>query len=823
MTSQTLAGILTPDPARVSPEASVAGVLERMESRHISCVLVVDEENHPVGIFTERDAVRLMAEGKASARLHIGEVMRQPVFTVAADLDYRDAYRLMSARGYRHLVVVDGAGKLAGIVSEGDFMHHLGMEYLVELKTVTSAMTPDPVTLGEDASLSEAVALMARRRIGCILVTRDEAPVGVLTERDLVHLARSELDPGATLLAQVMHGPVHGIDAASPLQEAANRMRAAGIRRLAVVEGHRLIGLVTRHDIVKSLHGRYIEYLHETIQRQCREMEQAKDQIRAVRERLRGYGLMEQVSDAIFVIDTENASLIEVNGQACQSLGYTHEALLALEPSRIFSTFPDLAAWRTFRATLRARGRLSLETGLRRHDGGLLPVQIHARLIEDEGREYVVAAARDLSRVREQDAQLQLQIHALNAAANAIILTDTAPRILWANAAFTKLTGYSLAEAIGRKPAELLKSGNQDRPYYQHMWETILAGRVWHGELVNKRKDGSLYDEELTITPVSIAGAAVTHFVAIKQDISARKANEAALRESEERFRLLYERSPVAYQSLDAEGRILDVNQAWLTQLGYPRESVIGCSFGDFLAPGQKELMRQRFSQFLATGTVHGADFDMLDKDGELVVFEVDGRVGRDASGRFIQTHCVLHNITERKALERRLVHLATTDPLTSLANRRHFLDQMTLALARHKRHDTHTALLMLDLDWFKTVNDRHGHAVGDEVLRHAATVMTSSLRRIDLLGRLGGEEFAILLPDTDADGAHEFAERLRQQVATRPARTGSGDISITLSIGVTRFAPQDNDIDAILARADRALYRAKENGRNQVELEPLP
>jgi len=165
----------------------------------------------------------------------MADVMRTPVFAVAADLDYRDAYRQMSARGYRHLAVVDGEGRLTGVVSEGDFMHHLGMEYLVALKTVGSAMTPDPITLSEDASLHEAAAVMAERRISCVLVSRDDAPSGMLSERDLVHLARQNLDPASVPLAQVMRSPLRSIDAASSLQEAARQMQAAGIRRLAVV------------------------------------------------------------------------------------------------------------------------------------------------------------------------------------------------------------------------------------------------------------------------------------------------------------------------------------------------------------------------------------------------------------------------------------------------------------------------------------------------------------------------------------------------------------------------------------------------------------
>jgi diguanylate cyclase (GGDEF)-like protein/PAS domain S-box-containing protein len=414
-----------------------------------------------------------------------------------------------------------------------------------------------------------------------------------------------------------------------------------------------------------------------------------------------------------------------------------------------------------------------------------------------------------------------LLIQALDVAGNAIVITDTEPRILWANAAFTSLTGYSLDEAIGRKPAELVKSGKQEQAFYERMWQTILAGEAWHGELVNKRKDGSFYDEELTITPVRMEGDAVTHFIAVKQDISTRKAAERTLRESEARFRLFYEHAPVAYQSLDASGRIMEVNDAWLKQLGYTREAVIGRFIGDFLAPGQEVALKQYFSDFLLEGALYKAEYDLMHRDGSLVTVSLDGLIERDEHGNFKRTQCVLHNISAHKRMERELRYLAATDALTGLANRRHFLDQMRLALARHQRHNTPTALLMIDLDWFKRVNDRYGHAVGDEVLRHYANTLQTSLRRIDLLGRLGGEEFAILLPDTEAAGAFEFADRVRLLAENQPAQTRAGAVTVTLSIGVTAFAPHDQDTDVILARADRALYRAKENGRNRVELEP--
>lgn len=703
MTLLPLQQILSPAPISVGVVTPIIDVLAIMEQRRISCILAVDSENKPVGIFTEQDAITLMANTPHLNGVTMAMVMHQPVFTAPADMDYRDAYRLMSARNYRHLAVVDASGELAGVITEGDFLHHLGMEYLVELKTVGSAMQTDPLTLPEHASLSEAVDLLASRQASCLLVTRMETPVGILTERDLVHLARQNLDQAATSLASVMHTPVQGIGADSPLQLAIQQMEGAGIRRLAVLDGTRLVGLITRHDIVKALQGRYIEYLQETIHRQ--------------------------------------------------------------------------------------------------------------RL--------------DLTRIQTQDAQLQLQVHALNAAGNAIVITNVEPRILWANAAFSALTGYSLSEAIGHKPSELVNSGKQDSNFYEQMWQTILAGQVWHGELVNKRKDGSLYDEELTITPVRLEllestghNAEISHFIAVKQDISERKAVERSLRASEAHFRLFYEHAPVAYQSLDASGHILEINAEWVKQLGYPREQVIGRFIGDFMAPGQEALFKERFAGFLSEGAMRKAEYDFLHHDGSLVTFAVDGLVDLDEQGHFKRTQCVLHNITARKQIEQELRYIAATDALTGLANRRHFLEQMRLALARHQRHDIPTALLMLDLDWFKQVNDRYGHAVGDEVLQHFSHITQSSLRRIDLLGRLGGEEFAVLLPDTHADGAFEFAERLRDLTASEPAHTQAGDIVVTVSIGVTTFAAHDKNIDVILARADLALYRAKANGRNRVELE---
>jgi len=142
-------------------------------------------------------------------------------------------------------------------------------------------------------------------------------------------------------------------------------------------------------------------------------------------------------------------------------------------------------------------------------------------------RDVLLVFVHDITRRRQTEERLRSQGAALDAAANAIVITDREGVLLWANPAFAALTGYSVAEALGRRPQDLVRSGRHDAAFYRRLWETILAGQVWHDEIVNRRKDGSFYEEEMTITPVRDDRGEITHFVAIKQDVTARKQLQA--------------------------------------------------------------------------------------------------------------------------------------------------------------------------------------------------------------------------------------------------------------------------------------------------------
>jgi diguanylate cyclase (GGDEF)-like protein len=184
-------------------------------------------------------------------------------------------------------------------------------------------------------------------------------------------------------------------------------------------------------------------------------------------------------------------------------------------------------------------------------------------------------------------------------------------------------------------------------------------------------------------------------------------------------------------------------------------------------------------------------------------------------------TAALAEDIVERKRLEAELRELAATDMLTGLPNRRHFLARLEEEHARLRRFDAQAAVLMLDLDFFKRVNDSYGHASGDEVLRRFAQLIREEIRQIDTAGRFGGEEFAIILPGAAPAAALEFAERLRRKLAETVIEHDGEVIRVTVSIGVSPMSRDDDSTEAVLERADRALYRAKDAGRNRVEVEP--
>ena len=311
----------------------------------------------------------------------------------------------------------------------------------------------------------------------------------------------------------------------------------------------------------------------------------------------------------------------------------------------------------------------------------------------------MTATHTDVTERKQAEDQLRQLSRAVEYSPASIIITDMNGKIEYVNPKFTVLNGYTLDEVRGKTP-RILKSNKMPPDIYPRLWQTILSGQEWRGDLLNRKKNGELYWENILISAITDSKGNITHFVAVNEDITARK-------EIEERIRLL-----------------------------------------------NIELEQQ-----------------------------------------------------------------ALTDYLTNLYNRRYFMLRGMEEFKRVDRTGLPMALLMMDIDEFKHVNDSYGHETGDMVLRQIAAVLKSSLRATDVLGRMGGEEFAVLLPDTPLSDAALLAERIRISVANTSLETSdhSLTISITICVGIAAYELEMGNIDDLLRNADRALYYAKNNGRNRI------
>ncbi|WP_321897866.1 sensor domain-containing diguanylate cyclase [Paraburkholderia heleia] len=233
--------------------------------------------------------------------------------------------------------------------------------------------------------------------------------------------------------------------------------------------------------------------------------------------------------------------------------------------------------------------------------------------------------------------------------------------------------------------------------------------------------------------------------------------------------------------------------------------------------PDDLDAWRASFEHSAANLTPWHLEFRVLLPQQGLRWRQGDARPQRLADGTTVW-HGFITDVTERKRIEAELREFASTDGLTRLANRRHFMARVESQLAHVRHGEAGAAVMMCDLDHFKSINDRWGHAIGDEVLRHFAEIVRTQLRAGDMAGRIGGEEFAILLAAADLEGAQSVARRIQERFAQQPLGVEGDVAALTVSIGITLMHAADMNAEAALTRSDFALYRAKKGGRNRIE-----
>ncbi|HNF64189.1 MAG TPA: EAL domain-containing protein [Plasticicumulans sp.] len=416
-------------------------------------------------------------------------------------------------------------------------------------------------------------------------------------------------------------------------------------------------------------------------------------------------------------------------------------------------------------------------------------------------------------RIREQVRQMALQSRALAAADNGIVICDArAPDrpISYVNAGFTRITGYSAEEVMGRN-CRFLQGRETDRGIITEIARALADQRQISVLLRNYRKDGEPFWNELNISPMRDEDGVCTHFIGVQNDVTERV-------QAAERARLalaVFENTSEGIMITDAHLHLVAVNPAFTAITGYRSEDAIG-QRPTLIASGRhgQDFYRQMWRELQAHGEWHGELWNRR-RSGEVYPELLHIHVVQDDAGHVTHYVGIFSDITELKAAERRMHEIAYFDSLTGLPNRSLFSDRLARALLRSRRDNTRCAVLFLDVDRFKNVNDTWGHETGDKLLQEIGTRISGCIRGSDTLARYGGDEFVLLAEDVgDGRRLSELAERIHDAL-TGPVSIDGQTIDTGVSIGIA-ICPQDGtEAEVLLASADAAMYQAKHAGRH--------
>ena len=403
---------------------------------------------------------------------------------------------------------------------------------------------------------------------------------------------------------------------------------------------------------------------------------------------------------------------------------------------------------------------------------------------------------------------------------DAIVISSMEGAILYGNSSAAALFGISLDQARGMNIQQFVQTEDRD----------MIASFLGHQESFTYgvrmiSRDGRALFVENSRSLIQYGGepAVLVHI----RDVSDRKRAMEDLRENEQRLQLALDSTEYGMWEIRLDANTVHLPpRVFCENFGYSADeaSLTLQEFGARVHPEDYPLGRDMFRAYVAGRQgVLRHEFRISDALGRWRWILAHGKiVERDNEDRPVRLLGMVQDVTDRVHTEARLREMATTDPLTGLANRRSFMDAAQRELNRATRYGTVLSLLMLDLDHFKAVNDTHGHDVGDDVLCAMAEAMRGALRDVDTPGRLGGEEFAVLLPETGIGMATGAAERLREWMGGMVVEGRDGaEVRCTVSIGVAQ-AVEGEELKDFLARADEAMYEAKRKGRNRVEVSPV-
>ncbi|MBN0988673.1 EAL domain-containing protein [Amphritea pacifica] len=812
----TLNTICSLDVLHAHPTDAALKVLHRMRKSHVSSIVIIDQRE-PIGIITEKDILRLVSSAETDlSELKAGDIMTSPVKTLFGDCDFQHAYEQMQRENLRHIVVINRDGSLRGIATETDFVQHLGFEYLAEIKHVEAVMERVIMFVPQDSTLRYAFSVMSDKKISSVVVGDSNNASGILTERDVVRLLDDQIDLNTARVCDYMSRPVEFIGVGTSLLQARQTMQTKQIRRLLVCDTDgQIIGLLTRQHLIDRLQTHFIKMMRDAISHLNQKLESSRNKVNHYQGFFENSPLAYQSLDA-------DGYILEVNACWRKLMGYEKREIIGTAFKQLLTAGQEEKFRHCF-ASFSNNGFVeNVHYQLRTRTGEILDIQLDGQIMRDESGNFIQTHCllTNLTEKHKMDSQLQLFRQLIDQSHDALFVIDAeSSRILDINQATCDYLGYKREQLLKMSITDI-----SDLSPDLSRWRKRLASIDARGglfEAVHTTSDGRKVPVEISTTLQMINGKQVV--LSTVRDITERKQAELRARNESNFLQAVIDCIGDPVMVIDTDYKVIKSNRA-------ANDYYFNClSSGDSSCyhmfhkqgvPCEHCPLTDVMSSRKSTTRIH----EHTCKSGEVRTFELMASPLYDADGKLAglveSSRDISDHVSIRKALldkEKSLDFLAHHDPLTKLPNRLLFGDRLKQAVRHAKRNKTGVALLFIDLDEFKEINDSFGHNLGDQLLKKVSERLKHHVRENDTISRLGGDEFTIIVEDLmNADDAATIAQNLL--AAFNEPIDLDEQLHISLSIGISLYPDDAEQPEALIRNADTAMYRAKTAGKNRYE-----
>ena len=521
---------------------------------------------------------------------------------------------------------------------------------------------------------------------------------------------------------------------------------------------------------------------------------------------------------ALLSFDSQMRFTSAAGGALCKA-GYTPESLVGRRPSELSDqAWPALEEY--FAQTL--KGQRDARTPVEfTPDGKVTYLAVISPLRDEDG--VIVGGVFALRSVAAQhDAEAALAEseskfrEVIDQSADMLTRHDAEGRYLYVSPACAQVMGYEREELVGHHPLQFVHPEDLER-VTATIEQELSRGEGFDVEHRVIRPDGSCVWVHVLVR-IRVDEHGQPHGVGAVRDVTAQKEQEALLRDATERFERAFDQAPIGMALVGLNGRWLKVNRALCNITGYSESELLQRYFKDITHPDDVEKdLKVLAKQWSGEQQTYETEKRYIHADGHVIWVALSTSVVRDEDGEPLYMVSQTQEITERKHFEERLTYLADHDSLTDLYNRRRFESELERQVLLCRRYGEHAALLMLDIDHFKYVNDSLGHTVGNRVIEHVGRLLSERLRKSDIFARLGGDEFAVILPHTDAQHALHAAAELVAHIEERPFAHAGHNYVLSGSVGVVMLDLETASSEDALVNADLTMYDAKLHGRNRV------